>query len=283
TFTASDQGVHTFTATLNTAGTQSLTVTDTANGMTATQARIIVHVAGASLIPLVTRRDLIFDAQRDVLYITTSSGTIERYDLASGNLLTPFQLIDPLNGGDITINGNALYVADGLRNLTQGFVDKVDLNTGTVTRLTYNLYQGRFEDAAWDLKLGPANLGLMSTEYPGSGSTPLRQLDTSTDTLLIRTDDPGSGFGGPVTPNTQVRRGADRSEFILTQPGISSGPLFAYNSVSNTFSAHAVDINAFLSNQSSAVNHNGTMLALDVPNSGVTIYDPNLNVLKVLT
>jgi hypothetical protein len=33
TFTAADQGVHTFTATLNTRGTQSLTATDTLNGL----------------------------------------------------------------------------------------------------------------------------------------------------------------------------------------------------------------------------------------------------------
>src|SRR5207249_4926606 len=112
TFNASDHGAHTFTATLKTVGTQSLTVTDSANGLTATQGNIAVHVAGTSLIPVTTHRGLIFDPQRNVLYITTSSGTVERYDLASGNLLTPFQLIDSLNGGDITPNGNALYVAD---------------------------------------------------------------------------------------------------------------------------------------------------------------------------
>jgi len=71
-----------------------LTVTDSSSGLTATQRRIIVHAAGASLIPVVTHRDLVFDPQRDMLYITTSSGTIERYDLGSGDLLTPFQMLD---------------------------------------------------------------------------------------------------------------------------------------------------------------------------------------------
>jgi uncharacterized delta-60 repeat protein len=284
TFTASDQGVHTFTATLNTAGTQSLTAADSGNGLTAAEGNIVVHATGASLIPVTTHRDLIFDPQRHILYITTSSGTVERYDLASGNLLTPFQLIEPLNGGDITVSGNALYVVDGLRNLIQGFVDKVDLSAGTTSRLTYDLAGGGyFEDAAWDLKLGPANLGLVTTKFPGSGFTPLRQLDTSTDKLSVRTDDPGSGGGGQVSQNTQIRRGADRSEFILTESNISSGPLFAYNAANNTFSSHAVDTNTFLDNRPSAVNRNGTLLALDIFNTGITIYDPNLNVLKVLT
>jgi hypothetical protein len=47
TFTAGDAGVHTFRATLNTTGTQSLTVTDTSNSsITSTQANITVAPAG---------------------------------------------------------------------------------------------------------------------------------------------------------------------------------------------------------------------------------------------
>ncbi len=49
TFTAADHGVHTFSAVLKTAGTQSLTVTDTVNtGGTGTQAGISVNPAAAS-------------------------------------------------------------------------------------------------------------------------------------------------------------------------------------------------------------------------------------------
>src|SRR5205085_12587711 len=43
TFTAADGGVHSFTASLKTAGTQSLTASDTAAGMTATQGGIVVN------------------------------------------------------------------------------------------------------------------------------------------------------------------------------------------------------------------------------------------------
>ena len=42
------------------------------------QGNIVVHVAGASLIPVTTHRGLIFDPQRNILYITTSTGTVER-------------------------------------------------------------------------------------------------------------------------------------------------------------------------------------------------------------
>jgi hypothetical protein len=48
TFTPADGGVHTFSATLKAAGTQSLTATDVAAGLTGTQAGIIVDPAAAS-------------------------------------------------------------------------------------------------------------------------------------------------------------------------------------------------------------------------------------------
>jgi hypothetical protein len=48
TFTASDSGAHSFTVTLNTAGTQTLTVTDNANSFIATQGGITVIAAAAS-------------------------------------------------------------------------------------------------------------------------------------------------------------------------------------------------------------------------------------------
>lgn len=49
TFTATDQGVHSLTATLKTAGSQSLTATDTANGsLTASQSAITVNPAAVS-------------------------------------------------------------------------------------------------------------------------------------------------------------------------------------------------------------------------------------------
>jgi hypothetical protein len=49
TFTAADQGTHTFTATLKTAGTQSITATDTASGsVTGSEAGIMIKPAAAA-------------------------------------------------------------------------------------------------------------------------------------------------------------------------------------------------------------------------------------------
>ncbi len=50
TFTAGDNGAHTFSATLRTAGTQSITATDSANSLTGSQANIMVSAAPAASI-----------------------------------------------------------------------------------------------------------------------------------------------------------------------------------------------------------------------------------------
>ncbi|HEY9667923.1 MAG TPA: SdrD B-like domain-containing protein, partial [Coleofasciculaceae cyanobacterium] len=96
-------------------------------------------IAQSTLIPITDRRDLIFDSQRNRLYITTSDGDVERYDITTKTLLTPLDVGNSLNGGDITPDGSALYIADNQRGATQAFIRKVNLNDGSVTNLTFNL------------------------------------------------------------------------------------------------------------------------------------------------
>ena len=55
----------------------------------------------STLIPVGNRRDLVFDPARDLLYITTSAGTVQRYDVAGQALLPPLAVGTSLNGADI--------------------------------------------------------------------------------------------------------------------------------------------------------------------------------------
>src|SRR4051794_23065088 len=64
------------------------------------------------LIPVTTRRDLVFDTARQLLYITTSAGKVERYDLAQQQLLSPWTVGTSLNAADISLDGNSLYVGE---------------------------------------------------------------------------------------------------------------------------------------------------------------------------
>src|SRR5207302_1625083 len=94
------------------------------------------RLAPAILIPVPTHRDIVFDSSRQLLYVTTSKGTIERYDVAHQTLLTPWSVGTSLNGADITPDASALYV--GENSLTVGAVlHKVNLADGTVKNLSY--------------------------------------------------------------------------------------------------------------------------------------------------
>src|SRR5439155_27045859 len=106
--------------TLSTIGNRTVTVRQVgvSPAITATTAPIQVHAAGATLIPVAGARELIVDATRQQLVVTTATGTVERYDLASQSLQPSWNVAPSLYGGDITSDGAFLYLADGRANAT---------------------------------------------------------------------------------------------------------------------------------------------------------------------
>src|SRR5258708_25331340 len=60
------------------------------------------------LIPVSDRHDFVYDSSRNLLYITTASGQVQRYDVANQTLLTPWIVGSSLNGADITPAVNTL-------------------------------------------------------------------------------------------------------------------------------------------------------------------------------
>jgi hypothetical protein len=228
------------------------------------------RLAPSILIPVTTHRDLVFDPSRELLYITTSSGTIERYDVVNQKLLSDFSVGTSLYGADITPDDNFLYVAENQTTATQGTFHKVNLANGTVQDLTYTLAAN--ENGGWDVAIGPNNIGLITTQ--SGGWVPLRQLDLTTDTMSIRTDVPSTGFGGTITGNSPILRSTDRSLFFVPA-GIK---FFTYNSSSNTFPSQAP---SYASNQMSAVNRNGTLIAKGI-GSAVSIINANFQAVQNL-
>jgi sugar lactone lactonase YvrE len=109
TFTPDDQGVHTFQAILSSNGTFSLTATDAADDLSGGQAGIQVHTASSALIPVANRRDLVWDASRGILYITTGDGSVQRYDPATQTLLAPFRVGASPQGADITTTSSSTW------------------------------------------------------------------------------------------------------------------------------------------------------------------------------
>jgi hypothetical protein len=207
---------------------------------------------------LTTRRDLMFDHAGRYLYLTTSTGLIERLELATNDLQVVANLGGKLNGADIAGDDSFLLVAiDGI-GLMQGMWQKVDLFTGAVTNIRYK--RGSSEFGAWDVAIASNGLALATTTAPdGFTSTmPIRQIDLATNLVTVRNDAPASTFLGVTNP-THIHRSADGTRLYFLESNNSSGPVFTYSAVSNTFGPNA-KTNTFLDNSSAAVNRNGSLL-----------------------
>ncbi len=126
TFTAADQGVHTFTVTLETAGSRSLTATDTATGSIAgSQAGIVVKPAAAS--------ELILSAPASVTHGVAFSLTLTVAD-AYGNVVTGYVGTLHFSSSDSTATLPANYTFTAGDAGVHTFVNKTTLRTkGTQT------------------------------------------------------------------------------------------------------------------------------------------------------
>jgi sugar lactone lactonase YvrE len=268
TFTADDQGTHTFTAIFGTVGTFSLTAQDAADPtITGTESGIRIHDNHASLIPVTNRRGTVYDASRDILYISTSGGTVERYQVGSQTLLEPFYVGVSLNGLDISPDDNTLYVTEGQPGATQTLLRQVDLTTGEVSNLGYSDGSG-----GWNVAVAANGKVLFDSKFAGSGWVNLYAWDPTTGTLSSRRS---------VRQNTQIARGADRSRLFFMESNISSGPIFTYDSTTDSFPS-AVDVGGFHDQDLASVSRDGALIAYK-SGSSVVVRDPSLNVVHTLT
>jgi hypothetical protein len=232
-------------------------------------------MAAGILIPVTDRDDIVYDPTRNLLYITTDSGAVQRYDVQTQTLLTPYSVGVNLNGADITTNGAFLYAGEEQTGATQGIVRKVDLATGTRTNLFYDL--GGLEGGVWDIAVMSNGKALVTTKFNGSGSVMLRRLDTSNDTF--------SGFPHPTFPNsslgvmqnTHLARSFDRNTVFLAQSNISSGPINLYKVSNPDELSVSASVNWSLSGASTAVSRDGSQVAIQVFGVGFALMDSDLN------
>jgi elongation factor P hydroxylase len=206
------------------------------------------------LIPETTRRDMVFDFAGHNLYISTSTGLIRTFHLSSRTFGTSYNLGGSLNGIDIARNNSFILAAQNSVGISQGTFQRVNLATGTITNINYPLEFG--EGGAWDVAIGSNGLALVTTLFQGSGYTPLRQIDLSTNAMTIRGDAPF-----PVWAPTQIHRSADGTRLFFMEGNISSGPVFTYSAITNIIGS-TFDTNAYLDGASGAVNRNGSLIAL---------------------
>jgi hypothetical protein len=225
--------------------------------------------ADGFLIGELTRRDMVFDSTGNHLYISSSSGTVRTFNLATRTFGATYNLGGSLNGLDISRDNSFLLIAQSNTTSNQGTFHKVNLASGAVTDIHYAL--AFYETGGWDVAIASNGVALVTTEFAGSGWTPLRQINLATNAISMRTDAPGSGGGGQVRQETQIQRSSDGTRLLFMESDISSGPVFTYSAIANSF-ASGIDANAFLDYASGAVSRNGGLLALRTYGSPASLY-----------
>ena len=232
------------------------------------------RVVPSTLIPVSAARDLVYDPVRNQLDII-NGGSVLQFSTQAQQIVGSLGVSSGnLDGADITADGNYLYVTDPALYGSLGEIHKINLNTHAITNLTYTHVSG--ETGTWDVALGANGLGLLDTTNTSSSMVPLRQINLSTGALTTLTNDPGAGGAGKLPSNTLISRSADRSTFLFTESNLSNGPIFTYSATTNTFTP-GPSIGANLTNALSAVNRNGTLMAIDVP-GGLLVMDQNFQV-----
>ena len=95
------------------------------------------RTAGAAFIPASNRVDMVHDATRNVLYISTVSNGVLRYSFASNSFLTPLPMIGQLRGLAISPDDRWLAAADAMRDGTNAWIHLADLQAGTNRRVMF--------------------------------------------------------------------------------------------------------------------------------------------------
>jgi hypothetical protein len=223
----------------------------------------------STLIPVSSHRDLVYDPLRRVLDIT-SGGSVLQWNPGTQALTTLVNVGGTLSGADISPDGSTLYFAQQQTPGTPGLLFALNLNTLQMVPAGYSPVSG--EGAPWDIAVASNGKALFDGISTGTAPVPVRQLTLGSNSVAIRTDDPGSAGGGRVQAKTLIHRSADRSLLLFTEPNNPAGPFFTYNASTNTFGPrlNLGITDSFLS----AVNRNGTLMAFDLGNQ-VLVMDNN--------
>ncbi|HVF73183.1 MAG TPA: hypothetical protein VM940_16395 [Chthoniobacterales bacterium] len=212
----------------------------------------------STFIPVSGRRDMVFDRAGKYLYISTTNGTVVRYNLLSSQLEGSFNLGGSLNGLDIAADDSFLLVAQNVVSGSQGIIHRVNLINGSLTNITYD--RARNEAGALDVAIAANGLALMTTRVPEyySGNTPVRQIDLATNTTSIRSDIVTRSLH--EVSSAQIHRSADRTRLYLLETKRSDGPVYTYDALTNKFEA-AVETQMYFDTATAAVDRTGRLLA----------------------
>ncbi len=225
----------------------------------------IAHASG-TFITVGNRIDILPDASRHLLYVTSGSNVL-RYNWQTSAFETPIALSGTLKGMDISADGKLLAVADNKRTGEIVGLFIVDLTTGTPRRIQWT--RGFYEGGTFSVAFTASGKLLVTSSFEGSGTVPMRRIDPATGsvTSLSTTslDD--------VCQDTMLCASADRKIIGFAESNASDGPWGTYTDATGELVRrqwYTDGTSAY--NYEIAVNHDGSNFAIPTY-FGTYVYD----------
>lgn len=174
------------------------------------------------LIDVPGRRDMVYDDQRNLLYITTSlagnTGEVRVFDLVARQFIAPLVIDGGFNGIDLSPDGNRLVVADSATGVTTNWIHLIDLPTGVADKLEFPLAFS--EGGTFTAVFTSDTEALVTSRFNGSGWVPMRRVDLTNGTADSLPN---------VRQNTMLAVSADGSTVAYAESNISSGEWGRYD------------------------------------------------------
>ena len=219
--------------------------------------------AAGTLIPALSRVDMVYDSGRDVVYIS-NGGSILRYHLGSNTFLPAFETGGNLGGIDISPDGNTLVVADRRRLETVVWVYVVNLQTEQITQLQFP--RAFFEGGTYTVAFANDGSVLSTSLFEGSGWIPLRKFNPLTGAWSQLAE---------VRHDSMVTASGDMGIIGIAEADISDGPFGRYRIADGNLLIKSGQNGTGWFNFEIGVNRNGTQFAIPTFN-GTYIADQNL-------
>ena len=170
--------------------------------------------AAGTFIPAANRVDMVHDAKRGVIYISSSDGQVLRYHLASASFLAPISTGGEPSGIDLSPDGNVLAVADRSRSDTQVWVHRVDLDADDPESTKLTASRAFMEGGTWTVAFDATGKLLVTSRFEGSGWAPMRRFDVVTGTYSPLAN---------VSGETMISASGDGKTIAFAEHGMSNG------------------------------------------------------------
>ncbi len=172
----------------------------------------------------------VYDNNNNILYISLSTGVVERYNPATNTFLSPINVGTDIQSIDITPGGQYLLAADTAVSNGMGTIERVNLSTNAVTDLTYpieNLDAGADQIVALS-----DNQAIFSSysNYTGNASN-LRSINLTTWAIG---DFTVGGQVQTVDPQYQLTRSYDYTTLFENDTELSSGGVGVFSATSDS-------------------------------------------------